>query len=59
MTVETVDESLYRWFVNVTNVGCSLARFATSNNSLRVDKAEGVDDDFSFDGLDGVNDDCD
>lgn len=59
MPVETVDESLYRRFVNVTNVGCSLARFATSNDCLWVDKTEGVDDDFSFNGLNGVDDDCD
>ena len=26
---------------------------------MRVDEAEGVDDDFAFDGLDGVDDDSD
>lgn len=38
--------------------GC-LPRFLTHHECLRVYETEGIDDDFAFDGLDGVDDDGD
>lgn len=54
-----MDESLNRWLVQVTQVGCSLARLLTQHEGLWVDEAEGVDDNLALDGLDGVNDNGD
>lgn len=59
MAVEPVDERLDRWLVKVSQVGCGLACFLSEDVGLRVDEAEGVDDDLALDGLDGVNDDGD
>lgn len=42
----------------MANIGGCLSGLATRNDGVRVNEAEGVDDDFPFDGLDGVNDDC-
>lgn len=57
--VETVDEGLDGGFVEVTEVGGALPRFLTEHERLRIDEAEGVDDDFSFHRLNGVDDDGD
>lgn len=38
--------------------GC-LPRFLTHHECLWIYKAEGIDDDFAFDGLDGIDDDGD
>ena len=46
-------------FVQVAEVRGGLARFLAQHERLRVDEAEGVDDDFALDGLDGVDDDGD
>ena len=43
----------------MSDVRCCLARLTTSYDGLRVDKAEGIDDDLAFNGLDGVNDNSD
>lgn len=59
MAVETVDESLDRGLVEVADVGGCLAGLVTHHECLRVDEAEGIDDDFTLDGLDGVDDDGD
>ena len=57
VTVQAVDERLDRWFVQVAEVGRSLARFLAHHERLRVNETEGVDDDFAFYGLDRVHDD--
>ena len=59
MAVEAVDEGLDGGFVEVAEVGGRLARLLAHHQHLRVDEAEGVDDDFALDGLDGVDDDGD
>ena len=59
MSVEAVNESLYGGFVDMSDVRCRLAGLLTSDDSLGLDKAECVDDDFSFHGLDWVNNDSD
>jgi len=59
MAIEAVDEGLDGGFVEVAEVGRGLAGFLPQHEGLRVDEAEGVDDDFAFDGLDGVDDDGD
>jgi len=41
----------------VSNIGCRLSWFTTRNHGLRVDESESVNDDFSFDGLYGIDDD--
>ena len=48
-----------RRLVEVTNVRSGLARLLTKHKRLRVDQAEGVDDDLALDGLDGVYHDGD
>jgi hypothetical protein len=55
--IQAVDERLDGGFVDVPDVGGGLARFLAEDDGVRVDEAEGVDDDFAFYGLDGVNDD--
>ena len=43
----------------MTYVGWGLAGLVAHHEGLRVYEAEGVDDDFALDGLDGVDDDGD
>ena len=43
----------------MAQVGCRLPWFLPQHERLRVYEAEGVDHDFAFDGLDGVDDDGD
>jgi hypothetical protein len=59
VSVEAVDEGLDRGLVQVTDVGCSLAGFLAHHEGLRVDEAEGIDDDFALDGLYGIDNDGD
>jgi hypothetical protein len=59
MTIEAVDEGLDGRFVEVAEVRSRLPRFLAHHERLRVYEAESVDDDFAFDGLDGVDDDGD
>ena len=59
MSVETVDKGLNRGFVQVTKVGCALARLLTEHERLWVDQAKRVNDDFALDGLDGIDDNSD
>jgi len=42
----------------VADIGGCLSGLATGNDSVRVDEAESIDYDLSFDGLDGINDYC-
>lgn len=59
MPVEAVDERLDGGFVQVAQVGGRLPRLLAVDQRLWVYKAEGIDDDFALDGLNGVNDDGD
>lgn len=59
VAVEAVDKRLNRWLVEVTDVGGCLAGLVAHHEGLRVDEAEGIDDDFALDRLDGVDDDGD
>lgn len=56
MSIETVDKSLYRGLVKVTKIGSGLAGFLAKHEKLGRNESEGVDDDFAFDGLDGIDD---
>ena len=47
------------WFVEMAEIRGCLPRFLTHHKCLRVYEAEGIDDDFAFDGLDRVDDDGD
>jgi len=58
MSIEPVNERLNAWLVNVANIGCSLAWLLSHHDGVRINKTECVNDDFSFNRLDGVNDDC-
>lgn len=57
MPVETVNQSLDRRLVQVTNIASRLPRFLASDKRLRVDTSESIDDDFTTDRLDRINDD--
>lgn len=59
VAVEAVDEGLDRGLVEVADVGRGLAGLVAHHERLRVDEAEGVDDDLALDRLDGVDDDGD
>ena len=59
MAIQAMNKCLDGGFIEVTEVGGGLAGFLAQHEGLRVDEAEGVDDDFAFDGLDGVDDDGD
>jgi hypothetical protein len=59
VAVQAVDERLDRGLVEVADVGSGLAGFVTHHQGLRVDEAEGIDDDLALDGLDGVDYDGD
>lgn len=50
-----MDKGLDRGFVQMTQVRSGLARFLAHDNCLRCDESEGINDDFSLDGLDGVD----
>jgi hypothetical protein len=59
VAVQAVDEGLDRGLVEVTDVGGGLAGLVAHHEGLRVDEAEGIDDDLALDGLDGVDYDGD
>jgi hypothetical protein len=59
VAVQAMDKRLDRWLVEVANVGGGLAGLVAHHESLGVDEAESIDDDFALDRLDGVNDDGD
>ena len=54
-----MDEGLDGGLVEVAEVGGALPRLLAQHECLRVDEAEGVDDNFALDGLDRVDDDGD
>ena len=53
-----MDERLYRGFVNMANVRRRLSRFTPRNNSMRIDEAEGINDDLPLHRLDRIDDYC-
>jgi hypothetical protein len=59
VAVKAVDERLDRGLVEVADVGRRLAGLVAHHERLRVNEAEGVDDDLALDRLDGVDDDGD
>lgn len=59
MTVETVDESLNGWFIQVTDVGSGLSWFVTHHESLWVNEAECIYHDLAFYGLNRIDDNRD
>ena len=59
VSVKTVDQRLDGRLVDVADIRRRLARFAASDDGVRVDEAEGVDDDLALDGLYRVDDDGD
>lgn len=59
MSVQAVDEGLYGGLVEMAQVGCALPGLLTQHQGLRVDQAEGVDDDLALDGLYRIDDDGD
>jgi hypothetical protein len=59
MAIEAMDQRLDRRLVDVSDVRGRLARLGARGDGVRLDEAEGVDDDLALDGLDGVDDDSD
>lgn len=57
--VQAVDERLNRRLVDVPDVGCRLPWFLTKYDGVWVDEPECIDDDFSLDGLNWIDDDGD
>lgn len=57
MTVQAMDKSLDRRFVEMTQIRCGLTRLLAHDNGLWCDESEGINDDFALDGLDGVDHD--
>jgi hypothetical protein len=57
MPVQPMDESLYRRFVDMAYVGRCLTGFTTRKHRVGVDEPERINDDFAFDGLNGVYND--
>mmetsp|Transcript_40664 Transcript_40664/g.68091 ORF Transcript_40664/g.68091 Transcript_40664/m.68091 type:complete len:296 (-) Transcript_40664:132-1019(-) len=55
VTIETMDERLNGWFVQVTQVGGSLARFVPKHHRLRVNQPERVDHHLALHTLDGID----
>lgn len=56
VAIQTVDKGLDRGFVQMANVRCGLAGLVTHHESLRVDQAEGVNDNLALDGLYRIDD---
>ena len=50
---------LYRWFVEVAQVGRSLSRFLTQYHHVWVNEPKRIDDDLALDTLYGVDNHCD
>ena len=59
MPVQAVNQCLDRWLVQVTDVARCLTGLLAGHERLRVDRPESVNNDFSSDGLDRVDDDSD
>lgn len=59
MSVESVDECLDGWLVEVADVGSRLAWLLAGHEGLWVDETESVDDDLSLYGLNRINDNGD
>lgn len=55
VSVETVDKGLNGGFVYVSDVGCRLPGFLALQYGARINQTEGINHNFAFDGLDGVN----
>lgn len=55
MSIQSVNQCLDGWFVQMTNVAGGLSGFLSEHHELRVDEAEAIDDYFALDGLDGVD----
>lgn len=55
--VQSVDECLDGWLVDMSNIRGGLAWLIAQNHTVRVDQPERVDDNLALDGLNRVNDD--
>jgi hypothetical protein len=44
MSIQSMDERLYRGFVDMANVRRRLSGFTPRDNSMRINKAEGIND---------------
>ena len=51
MPVETVYECLYRWLVEMSQIGRSLPWFVAHHESLRIDEAKSIYNDLALDRL--------
>lgn len=59
MPVQTVDEGLYRWLIEMTKIGRCLPRLMAHHKCLGVDQSKCIDHNLSFHGLYRINDYCD
>lgn len=59
MPVQSVDQGLNAGLIDMSDVRRRLAGLLTSKDRMRVDEPEGVNDNLSFDRLDGVDHDRD
>ena len=59
MPVQPMDQGLNAGLVDMTDIGCRLTGLLTSEDCMWVYESEGVNDDLSFDRLNGVDHDRD
>lgn len=55
MSVKAVNKRLDRRFVEMSQIGCTLARFLAEHERLWVDETESINDDFALNGLNRIN----
>ena len=58
MSIQSMDERLYRWFVDMANVRRRLSGFTSRDNGMRINEAEGINDHFPLHRLDRIDDYC-
>lgn len=59
MSVESSHDGLDHWSLKESDVGCGLPWLNACLMSEGVDESEGINDDLSSNGLNGVDDNCD
>ena len=55
VSIQAVNEGLYRWLIDMTDIRGRLPRLSSGNDSVGIDEAEGINDYLAFHRLDGIN----
>lgn len=59
LSIQVVYQSLNTWLVQMPNVTRRLPRLLSTHDRMRIDGPESIDDDFSPDGLNRIDNDGD